>query len=86
MSHFLFLQDLVTEGIRTGEIRNLDPPLLFCMLASSLSGLIARVSMTGDPAERRRSSTRGWTLSGAGWRQKKDTSRRTTSRRKKRKE
>jgi len=52
MSHFLFLQDLVREGIRKGEIRNLDAPLLFCMLASSLSGLIARVSMTEDPAER----------------------------------
>ncbi|MGA2918751.1 TetR/AcrR family transcriptional regulator [Methanoregula sp.] len=52
MSHFLFLQDLVQEGIREGAIRDLDPPLLFCMMASSLSGLIARVSMTDDPAER----------------------------------
>jgi AcrR family transcriptional regulator len=52
MSHFLFLQDIVQEGIREGGIRNLDPPLLFCMMASSLSGLVARVSMTEDPEER----------------------------------
>jgi AcrR family transcriptional regulator len=52
MSHFLFLQDLVQEGIREGVIRDTDPPLLFCMMASSLSGLIARASATDDPAER----------------------------------
>ncbi len=52
MSQFLFLQDLVQEGIREGVIRDADPPLLFCMMASSLSGLIARASATDDPAER----------------------------------
>jgi AcrR family transcriptional regulator len=52
MSHFLFLQDLVQEGIREGEIRDTDPPLLFCMMASALNGLIARASATDDPAER----------------------------------
>ena len=52
MSHFLFLQDLVQAGIRKGVIRKTDPALLFCMMASSLSGLIARASATDDPAER----------------------------------
>ncbi len=52
MSQFLFLQDLVREGIREGVIRDTDPPLLFCMMASSLSGLIARASATDNPAER----------------------------------
>ncbi|MGA2105752.1 TetR/AcrR family transcriptional regulator [Methanoregula sp.] len=52
MSHFLFLQDLVKEGILKGEIRDLDPLLLFCMLASSLSGLVDRVSLTDDLTER----------------------------------
>jgi AcrR family transcriptional regulator len=52
MSHFLFLKDLVQDGIRAGEIRDADPTLLFCMMASSFSGLIARASATKDPAER----------------------------------
>jgi len=52
MSHFHFMQDLVREGIREGVVRDFDPPLLFCMMASSLSGLIARVSLTDDPVER----------------------------------
>jgi len=52
MSHFLFLQDLVKEGIREGMIRDTDPALLFCMMASSLSGLIAQASSVEDPAER----------------------------------
>jgi len=54
MSHFLFLQDLVRDGIRTGEIRPLEPELLFCMMASTFSGLIARASATEDVAERER--------------------------------
>ena len=53
MSQFLFLQDLVQEGIREGVIRDFDPPLIFCMMASALSGLIARASATDDPAERK---------------------------------
>jgi len=52
MSHFLFLKDLVQEGIREGAIRNTAPPLLFCMMASALSGLIACASATDDPVER----------------------------------
>lgn len=52
MSHFLFLQDLVRDGIRNGEIRAREPELLFCMMASTLNGLIARASATGDPVER----------------------------------
>ena len=52
MSQFLFLQDLVRDGIRDGTIRDIDPSLVFCMMASSLSGLIARASATEDPAER----------------------------------
>jgi len=51
MSHFLFLQDLVQAGIREGVIRTFDPSLLFCMMASALSGLITRASATDDPAE-----------------------------------
>jgi hypothetical protein len=52
MSHFLFLQDLVQEGIREGAIRDFDPSLIFCMMASALSGLITRASATDDPSER----------------------------------
>ena len=52
MSHFLFLEALVNEGIREGTIRNLNPSLLFCMMASALSGLIAHISLTDDPATR----------------------------------
>jgi len=59
MSHFLFLQDLVQEGIREGVIRDFDPSLLFCLMASALSGLITRASATGDPAEREALIERG---------------------------
>jgi AcrR family transcriptional regulator len=52
MSHFLFLKDLVGDGIREGTIRNIDPDLLFCMMASSLSGLIACAYAEKDPARR----------------------------------
>jgi AcrR family transcriptional regulator len=52
MSHFLFLKDLVQDGIREGAIRDTDPTLLFCMMASALSGLIDRASATDDPVER----------------------------------
>jgi|WetSurMetagenome_2_1015567.scaffolds.fasta_scaffold228600_2 AcrR family transcriptional regulator len=52
MSRFVFLQDLVTEGIREGVIRDYDPQLLVYMMASSLSGLIGRVTDAGSPAER----------------------------------
>jgi len=59
MSHFLFLQELVRDGIRDGTIRNIDPPLLFCMIASALSGLIARASAVSDPEERRKITEEG---------------------------
>jgi AcrR family transcriptional regulator len=52
MSRFVFLQDLVTEGIREGVIRDYDPQLLVYMMASSLSGLISRVAAAGSPLER----------------------------------
>jgi len=52
MSRFVFLQDLVTDGIREGVIRDYDPQLLVFMMASSLSGLIGRVAAAGSPAER----------------------------------
>jgi AcrR family transcriptional regulator len=52
MSRFVFLQDLVTEGIREGVIRDYDPQLLVYMMASSLSGLIGRVAGAGSHAER----------------------------------
>ncbi|MFA5331105.1 MAG: TetR/AcrR family transcriptional regulator [Methanoregula sp.] len=52
MSHFLFLQELIREGIKEGVIRNYDPDLLCMMLAASLSGLIARVTAEPDPKKR----------------------------------
>jgi hypothetical protein len=52
MSRFVFLQDLVTEGIREGVIRDYDPQLLVFMMASSLSGLIGRVVAARSSAER----------------------------------
>jgi AcrR family transcriptional regulator len=85
MSHFLFLQDLVRDGIRDGEIRDLDPPLLFCMMASSLSGLIARVSLADDPTERETIIEQGLDIVWNGLKAEKDTSE-NDSRRKKRKE
>ena len=52
MFHFFPLQDLVKDGIREGVIRNTDPGLVFLMMASSLSGLIARASSMENPAYR----------------------------------
>jgi AcrR family transcriptional regulator len=52
MSRFVFLQDLVTEGIREGVIRDYDPQLLVYMMASSLSGLTGRAAAAGSPLER----------------------------------
>jgi AcrR family transcriptional regulator len=54
MSHFLFLKDLVGHGIREGMIRNIDPDLLFCMMASSFSGLIARAYAEKNPGRRKK--------------------------------
>ena len=52
MSRFLFLRDLITDGIRKGAIRNYDPDLLIAMMAASISGLLARVSLAGSGTER----------------------------------
>jgi hypothetical protein len=52
MSHFFFLGDLVKDGIREGAIRNIDPSLLFHMMAPALSGLVAQASEIENPAER----------------------------------
>jgi len=52
VSNFIFLQDLVLEGISEGIVRNIDPPLLFCMLASSFSGLVNYASFLQDPGKR----------------------------------
>ena len=54
MSRFVFLHDLVEEGIREGAIRDIDKDLLFCLMASALAGLIARAAAEDDPAERKR--------------------------------
>ncbi len=51
-SHFRFLKELVGEGIREGTIRTIDTDLLFSMMASSFSGLIARAYAEKDPALR----------------------------------
>jgi AcrR family transcriptional regulator len=52
MSRFLFLHELIAEGIREGSVRNYDPELLIFMMASSLSGLAARVAETRSSTER----------------------------------
>ena len=52
MSHFLFLQDLIQEGIQQGVIRDYDPRLLCSILAASLAGLTTRLIATPDPEER----------------------------------
>jgi AcrR family transcriptional regulator len=52
MSRFLFMQDLILQGIREGTVRDIDPGLLIFMMASSFSGLIARVAAAGSASER----------------------------------
>lgn len=52
MSRFLFLKDLIRDGIREGSIKDYDPDLLILMMASALSGLIARVACIKNPKER----------------------------------
>jgi AcrR family transcriptional regulator len=51
MSHFLFLKDLIHEGIREGVIRDYDPGLLFHIIAASLSGLVKFAQKTKDKKE-----------------------------------
>ena len=52
MSHFLFLLELIREGIREGIIRDYDPALLCSILATSLSGLAPRIIAEKDPAQK----------------------------------
>jgi AcrR family transcriptional regulator len=52
MSRFLFLKDLINEGIQEGVIRNYDPQLMIFMMVSSFSGLIGRVASAKNTAER----------------------------------
>lgn len=51
MSRFLFLKDLIRDGIREGSVREYDPDLLIFMMASAFSGLIARVAVAKDRKE-----------------------------------
>ena len=52
VSSFLFLKDLVRDGIREGAIRNIDPTLLFSMMASAHAGLVVWALDSEDPDER----------------------------------
>jgi len=54
MSHFLFLLDLIRDGIREGIIRDYDPVLLCSILAASLSGLAPRILEEKDPEQKAR--------------------------------
>ena len=61
MSHFLFLRDLVGDGIREGTIRNIDPDLLFCMMASSSPALLHGLYAEKDgPAQKDRKRGSGF--------------------------
>jgi len=52
ITHFLFLQNLINDGIREGFIRDIDPSLLLWILTSSISGLIARAYPVKDQVGR----------------------------------
>jgi hypothetical protein len=52
VSSFLFLKDLVRDGIREGAIRDIDPTLLFSMMASAHAGLVVWALDSEDPDER----------------------------------
>jgi AcrR family transcriptional regulator len=54
MSRFGFMADLVRDGVREGIIRDFDPPLLFCMMASSLASVITCVAAAGNADDRER--------------------------------
>lgn len=54
MSRFVFLQDLIRDGIREGAIRQYDQKLIFCMMACTISAVVARVAAAGTTAERER--------------------------------
>ncbi len=52
MSHFLFMLELVRDGIEEGIIRDYDPLLLCSILAASLSALAPQIIATPDPEKR----------------------------------
>lgn len=54
MSRFGFMADLVRDGVREGIIRDIDQPLLFCMMASSLASVITCVAGAGSADDRER--------------------------------
>ncbi|HVP96106.1 TetR/AcrR family transcriptional regulator [Methanoregula sp.] len=62
MSHFLFLLDLVRDGIREGIIRDYDPILLCSLLAASLSGLTPRILAEKDPEKKEFLTRQGLTF------------------------
>jgi AcrR family transcriptional regulator len=53
MSHFLFLAKLMEDGMRTGALRECDTWLLCSVIASSFSGIIARIMAVTDEKERK---------------------------------
>lgn len=52
LTRFSFLHEYMIKGIEEGVIRDSDPSLLFSMMASSLSSVIARVVEVDDPGLR----------------------------------
>ena len=62
MSHFLFVQDLVRQGIRDGVIQEYDPSLLCMILAASLSSLAPRIIATSDEKKRKTLIRQGYTF------------------------
>ncbi|MEN6396956.1 MAG: TetR/AcrR family transcriptional regulator [Methanoregula sp.] len=53
ISHFLFLKELIRDGIQEGVVRESETELLCAVLASSLSGLAARIMETPDPVRQK---------------------------------
>jgi AcrR family transcriptional regulator len=68
MSRFLFLKDLVMDGMREGTIRKCDPQLVIFMMASSFTGLIARVADAATPEEKEEIINQGLDLVWSGLR------------------
>lgn len=52
MSNFSFLSAIIEEGIRSGEIKKINPELIFYFLALSGSGVINLVRKTRDPGKK----------------------------------
>jgi len=53
-SHFLFMEDLVHDGIREGSIRPIDVNLLFYIMGSSIGAIIELASKEQDPGRRQK--------------------------------